>query len=109
MADNETTLQEAGQRIRSAHRQGKKTIVIDGVSLVIRKQTKNITLTLQDGSHLKKTENWLVAKPADEHRFAPVYSVEMEYGRNNRTSKLAKAPDEKKPVILAHQQKRTRS
>lgn len=82
----ETGMAEATALIRKAWQAGKKEVTIDGVRMKLRRDDHKVNVRIDDKT-VQKTETWLVATPAQDGRFAPVYNVELKPGTNTRTTK----------------------
>lgn len=82
------TLKEAGEAIRKTWRGGRKTIQLwNGKTwdtFNISRQDKPVSFST-GGITVKRTESWLVAKPADG-RLVPTYNVEYKRLANLRSA-----------------------
>lgn len=78
---------DAGNQIRSAWRMGKKKLTLNGIDLSIALSVHNVVIHEKDGTHRHQKESWLIARPVDKFKFVPVYSVELEPGKNMRTAR----------------------
>lgn len=72
-----------GKEIRTAWKEGKKEIELDGVLFKLSLQVINANF-VASGIHQQQEERWIVAKPKDGS-FVPVISVEEIEGKNTRS------------------------
>jgi hypothetical protein len=78
-----------GDLIRKQWRAGKKTVLIDGRVLKIRRVDNFVHVKDKDGKQVSRVESWLVASPTASEKVwpMPVYNVALGFDLNSRVTR----------------------
>lgn len=72
--------------IREAYEAGKKTVVLDGVEMKIKKRVRKVVFYLgENPKAIKREEGWLVVTPKNPLRMFPRIQIEVKDMGNLRS------------------------
>jgi hypothetical protein len=87
MAQKAAMSNDVANHIRKNWNEGRKFVTIGDIELRIQLSEHKVVIHNKDGSHERRVEKWLVASPVNDKLVVPVYSIELEPGKNSRVAR----------------------